>query len=136
MIPEAYVSFEIAKLLKEKGFNENTLMVYMSYGDLCKCNRYDSISNSNYNDITKNYFECTAPTHQMACAWLREVYGIYVSAIPCAKQHTIVWQQNIINLKPIKEGGMFLQLEPHRKDYNSYEEAVEAALKYSLENLI
>ena len=51
MIQEAYVSFEIAKLLKEKGFDENTLMVYMSYGDLCKCNRYDSIRNSNYNDI-------------------------------------------------------------------------------------
>ena len=54
MIQEAYVSFETAKLLKEKGFDENTLMVYMSYGDLCKCNRYDSIRNSNYNDITKN----------------------------------------------------------------------------------
>ena len=56
MIQEAYVLFETAKLLKEKGFDENTLMVYMSYGDLCKCNRYDSIRNSNYNDITKKLF--------------------------------------------------------------------------------
>ena len=70
MITEDYVSFETAKLLKEKGFDESTSMVYMSYGDLCKLNRYDSIRNSNYNDITKNYFEYTAPTLQMAMKWL------------------------------------------------------------------
>ena len=82
MIQEAYVSFEIANLLKEKGFDENTLMVYMSYGDLCKCNRYDSIRNSNYNDITKNYFKCTAPSHQMAMKWLREVHNIDICVFP------------------------------------------------------
>ena len=82
MIKEDYVSFETAKLLKEKGFDESTSMVYMSYGDLCKLNRYDSIRNSNYNDITKNYFEYTAPTHQMAMKWLREVHNILITIIP------------------------------------------------------
>ena len=78
MITEDYVSYEVAKLLKEKGFDESTSMVYMSYGDLCKCNRYDSIRNSNYNDITKNYFEYTAPTLQMAMKWLREVHNLFI----------------------------------------------------------
>lgn len=133
MVKEAYVSFDVAKLLKNKGFDgdcENECHMFyhemtdriMPIMEIGMVPDYDTV-----------YF---APTHQMVMAWLREAYGIHVSAIPCAKQHTIVWQQNIINLKPIKEGGMFLQLEPHRKDYNSYEEAVEAALKYSLENLI
>lgn len=135
MIQEAYVSFEIAKLLKEKGFDESTSMVYMSYDDLCKLNRYDSIRNSNYNDITKNYFECTAPTHQMAMKWLRDEKNILIYVYP------------VINL-PVKDDNTFhwrwdgkkkIHCAPHigkKYNYESYEDAVEAALKYTLENLI
>ena len=125
---EAYVSFETAKLLKEKGFDENTLMVYMSYGDLCKCNRYDSIRNSNYNDITKNYFECTAPTHQMAMKWLREIYRIDIvieisdPSVNNRKYYCVIWDKN--------NDSYILDL------FDSYEDAVEAAIKYCLENLI
>lgn len=136
MIQEAYVSFETAKLLKEKGFDENTLMVYMSYGDLCKCNRYDSIRNSNYNDITKNYFECTAPTHQMAMKWLRD------------KKNILIYVYPVINLPVTDDDTLFhwrwdgkqkIYSAPHigdKHNYESYEEAVEAALKYCLQNLI
>ena len=125
---EAYVSFETAKLLKKKGFDENTLMVYMSYGDLCKCNRYDSIRNSNYNDITKNYFECTAPSHQMAMKWLREIYGIDIvieisdPSVNDRKYYCVIWDKN--------NDSYILDL------FDSYEDAVEAAIKYCLENLI
>ena len=125
---EAYVSFEIAKLLKEKGFDENTLMVYMSYGDLCKCNRYDSIRNSNYNDITKNYFECTAPTHQMAMRWLREVHNIDICVFPYQADY-ISYSYKV---KIYKNKEIYLTIT----DSKTYEDAVEAALKYCLENLI
>ena len=128
MIKEAYVSFETAKLLKEKGFDENTLMVYMSYGDLCKCNRYDSIRNSNYNDITKNYFECTAPTLQMAMRWLREVHNIDICVFP--------YQDDYISysykVKIYKNKEIYLTIT----DSKTYEDAVEEAIKYCLENLI
>ena len=133
MIQEAYVSFETAKLLKEKGFDENTLMVYMSYGDLCKCNRYDSIRNSNYNDITKNYFECTAPTLQMAMKWLIEEKNIFIVIEPHdydyinEKSKSFSWSLWI--------GGNYYECI-ESKDYPSYEEAIEAALKYCLNNLI
>ena len=128
MIQEAYVSFEIAKLLKEKGFDENTLMVYMSYGDLCKCNRYDSIRNSNYNDITKNYFECTAPTHQMAMKWLREVHNIDICVFPYQADY-ISYSYKV---KIYKNKEIYLTIT----DSKTYEDAVEAALKYCLQNLI
>lgn len=134
MITEDYVSFETAELLKEKGFNESTSMVYMSYGDLCKCTRYDSICNSSYNDITKNYFECTAPTLQRAMKWLRKVHKIHIQ----------IWI--------LEEKGYWFNIEKilnaqykHKSLYSSglediyfetYEEAVEAAIKYCLENLI
>ena len=134
MIIEEYVSFETAKLLKEKGFDESTSMVYMSYGDLCKLNRYDSIRNSNYNDITKNYFECTAPTHQMTMKWLREKYNIYISIqpdFPSDKDYKMCWcwsasilHENCISLK---EYQCYIE---------TYEQAVEAGIKYCLENLI
>ena len=51
MITEDYVSFEIAKLLKEKGFNEKVISFY-PLGDIQR------------------------PTLQMAMKWLREVYNI------------------------------------------------------------
>ena len=130
MITEDYVSFETAKLLKEKRFDESTSMVYMSYGDLCKLHRYDSIRNSNYNDITKNYFECTAPTHQMAMKWLREKKDIIIVIQPeyfnveskCSMWSCDTWWND--------------NYEKVQGDFSSYEEAVEAALKYVLENLI
>ena len=134
MIPEAYVSFEIAKLLKEKGFDENTLMVYMSYGDLCKCNRYDSIRNSNYNDITKNYFECTAPTHQMTMAWLREIHNIHIEiyVIKNYDKKICEYTYTIMDLNfPGSDDGIDCCNE-----YKTYEQACESAIKYCLERLV
>ena len=128
MIQEAYVSFETAKLLKEKGFDENTLMVYMSYGDLCKCNRYDSIRNSKYNDITKNDFECTAPTHQMAMKWLREVHNIDICVFPYQADY-ISYSYKV---KIYKNKEIYLTIT----DSKTYEDAIEEALKYCLQNLI
>lgn len=127
MITEDYVSYEVAKLLKEKGFDESTSMVYTSYGDLCKLNRYDSIRNSNYNDITKNYFEYTAPTHQMAMKWLREEYGISIeiSALKC--HH---WVYTIYKLLEVRVVEVW-----NDGTYVSYESATNDALKYCLENL-
>ena len=131
MITEDYVSFETAKLLKEKGFDESISMVYMSYGDLCKCNRYDSIRNSDYNDITKNYFEYTAPTLQMAMKWLREK-GIYITIIygDYPSLNKVFWTPQIDSLEGFNLPDSFY------KEYDKYEEACEAAIKYCLENLI
>ena len=126
-IKEDYVSFETAKILKEKGFDESISMVYMSYGDLCKLHRYDSICNSNYNDITKNYFECTAPTLQMAMKWLREVHNVFIE--PKMSKNTFLWGYRV----SISNGRTRCI---HANIFNKYEEACEAAIKYCLENLI
>ena len=57
MITEDYVSFEIAKLLKEKGFDE-------------ECQQY-------YGD-----YEYPCPTLQMAMKWLRNVHNIHFVVEP------------------------------------------------------
>ena len=128
MITEDYVSFETAKMLKEKGFDESTSMVYMSYSDLCKLNRYDSIRNSNYNDITKNYFEYTAPTLQMVMKWLRKVHNLFIEMHIQNNGSYIGYIYNT--------NGFGLIGWDKRRISSSYEEACEIAIKYCLENLI
>lgn len=124
MIQEAYCSYEVAKLLKEKGFNEPCLFYYFSDGKIEK-----AVGLKDKNTACVSTF--SAPTHQMARAWLRQEYYIYADPIKqgnyndCSEYYTwIVARMGII----------------HRNssvvDKLSYEEAVEAALKYSLENLI
>ena len=86
MITEDYVSFETAKLLKEKGFDEH-----------CFCINYPlpegehhsiilpNLLNNSMIPFTDEYKFCrykedfiTIPTFQMAMKWLREVHGIHI----------------------------------------------------------
>lgn len=67
MITEDFCSFEVAKLLKEKGFNEPCYSYYdyerkVQHIDL-PVETCDMILESN---------EYLAPTHQMAMKWLRK----------------------------------------------------------------
>ena len=139
MITEDYVSFETAKLLKEKGFDESTSMVYMSYGDLCKLNRYDSIRNSNYNDITKNYFEYTAPTLQMAMKWLRIEHNIHIEPHIEKTKYSYGYMPNYIDLKELKQHFPFNEFDFSNADKYvciTYDKACEVTIKYCLEHLI
>lgn len=138
-IKEDYVSFETAKLLKEKGFDESISMVYMSYGDLCKLHRYDSIRNSNYNDITKNYFECTAPTLQMAMKWLRIEHNIHIEPHIVRTKCSYGYMPNYIDLKELKQHFPFDEFDFSNADKYvciTYDKACEATIKYCLEHLI
>lgn len=118
---EAYVSFEVANLLKEKGFNERSSASYDSKGEL----------QEGYGYWNKTPIWYAAPTHQMACAWLREK-GIYITIIygdyPANKK--VFWTPQIDSLEGFDLPDSFYQ------EYDLYEDAVEAALKYCLENLI
>lgn len=121
MIQEAYCSYEIAKLLKEKGFDEPCRYFY----------KFDSkeryygteLTNSLVGD--KIYNTCT---HQMAMAWLREK-GIHMS----------------IDTVISSNGNIYFNIDTYSEDsgwnhpvnfYDSYEDAVGASLKFCLENLI
>ena len=125
MIKEAYVSFETAKLLKEKGFDESCYQKYDSDGEL-------SFNHVGYINSEKSCddFYALAPTHQMAMAWLREVHNINIDIVPVWNQ--IRWEYQIFIITPTTSQ------HPYVDDtlYLNYEEAVDAALKYVLENLI
>ena len=139
MIKEAYVSFELVKLLKEKGFNEATNRYYNA--------QYDEIrtvsdtfmtywNNEEHMKVLMMEGALAIPTHQLAMAWLREVYNVFIYVEP------FITTNGLQGYKPYctKIGGEFMWINPLRKYSNTssdtYYEAVEAALKYSLENLI
>ena len=110
MITEDYVSFETAKLLKEKGFEQfGCDKQYNTQGDLCSGYCYGPV----------------APTLQMVMKWLREVHHIFIRVIQSHIEYcTCEIYYNIVHHYEFRES------------FNTYEEACEAAIKYCLEKLI
>jgi len=122
MITEDYVSFEVAKLLNEKEFDERSAASYDLKGRLQEGAAYWNSTPSWY----------AAPTLQMACKWLREVHHYYIQV----EFDPPTFSADIYKMDEIDEYGSAEHIPPTFANANSYEEAVEAALKYTLENLI
>ncbi len=134
MITEDYVSFETAKLLKEKGFQAKCTACYHSdpshtfelvSGRINYCNprfsKYKMIPPYN------------APTLQMAMKWLREVHKLDMDiSIEYTTEKVKVYYYSILKRTSIRD----IDCLHSETNFNSYEEACEAAIKYCLENLI
>lgn len=122
MITEDYVSFEVAKLLKERGFNELTPLSYsLPYGyesHIPCCNGVDT-------DFVSRI------TLQMAVKWMRTKKGIAVIPVLSSilDNEKFLWDIKIV---VAKTGDTYSQ----GWVYEEQEEAAEAAIKYCLENLI
>lgn len=116
MITEDYVSFEIAKLLKEKGFDELCHKAYNYEGHLCNGFTYGP----------------HAPTLQMAMKWLREVHSLYIDIVTSFSQDGICYTFSCSNTMDLIQGTKGTSYH----EYQTYEQACEAAIKYCLENLI
>ena len=126
-ITEDYVSFEVAKLLKEKGFDQNCATYYLD-GQVWR-HYYGEV-------IPKGKKIYAVPTQAMAMKWLREVHKIGI--FPSTYTFTIGYGTeerhpygtaiiNLVNYELITDDIM---------PRNSYEEACEAAIRYCLEHLI
>lgn len=150
MIKEAHCSYEVSKLLKEKGFQAPTSFVWYESTpkSISKENSYRVsmdlfyISETAETPITYNNGEIpeyidrnvySAPTHQMAMAWLREK-GVYIN-IFVDDDSEDPWTYNIFARK---DGKMTCAYHHHGRYFplGGYDTALEEALKYCLENLI
>ena len=121
-ITENYCSFEVAKLLKEKGFDAECRAAYTNYGKLFTTQIQQYITNAL---CSRGYlWDCTAPTIQMVMKWLREVHKLHIE--PHIQAHKN-YNGNIYNL----DGELLLGFPSE-----SPEQACEAAIKYCLEHLI
>ena len=123
---EDYVSFEIAKMLKEKGFDEDTICVYIGRYLLIKGE--GTISNATDMPIIP------APTQQMAMAWLREkriIITIDYDEYEISDNKKVGYGWNIQKIEKPTE---YFKISIHV--FDNYEETVENAIKYCLTNLI
>lgn len=135
IITEDYVSFEIAKLLKEKGFNTHLITFYL----INKEKNEGVFQTTTFSDDAvdnSSEFYCLAPTQQMTMKWLREVHNYYIQIMldswACGGHmgYYVVIQKIDSNFE--------IMLQDYVDDvfYKTYEDAVEAAIKYCLKNLI
>lgn len=132
MISEDFVSFETAKLLKEKGFNEKVICYYDDGGSL-NLNKFVEFQCCNQG-YGSNIF--AAPTLQMAMKWLREVHNIMVSPYALSLGYYFeifdLANRDLTGCKPLYKVGI-----PNKEAVSStYEQACEEAIKYCLEKLI
>lgn len=139
---EQYVSFEVAKLLKEEGFDWKVFHFYDENGHL-KHREGDCYSLYNWNYPTNDEYGsqyCSAPTQQMACDWLREEKNIYVTAVPDIGNSLRFYPAIYVIKGEIPEEYWFEYInsvvEELHKSYDKPQQAVKAALQYVLTNLI
>ena len=113
MIKEAYCSYEVSKLLKEKGMDKKYFTYYIQK------NNTDGTSEA-----------ITTCTHQMAMAWLREVHHIAIN-IGWGEifEDQYKWWSIVLNMD---SGDILCEYDYHI----SYEQSCEAAIKNCLEKLI
>lgn len=128
MINEDYVSFETAKLLKDKGFNENCSRSYVKD----KLTVSQGFNNSYYKTMYSDeyYRPISAPTLQMAMKWLREVHHIPIEILWHYDSNSDIEEWYFVHHVELKI------LPNNIEYYETYEEACEASIKYCLENLI
>ncbi len=137
MIKERYVNVEVAKLLRDKGFDEECIKTYnISNGQMYiggeSCN-------SEFTDISEMI---TAPTQSMACDWVEETFNISIEVLVGINGYRI----EILN--GLKDPNIASSIIIH--DFNddalcgdnsdgswsSKELAYNEALKYVLTNLV
>ena len=139
MITEDYVSFEIAKLLKEKGFNERLLTFYITdeekkEGDFQTMAFTDDKIDNNHSDYCY-----LAPTLQMAMKWMRIEHNIHIEPHIVKTKCSYGYMPNYIDLKELKAHLPLDEFDFSNADKYTCitpDKACEVALKYCLENLI
>lgn len=128
-ITEDYVSFETAKLLKEKGFNSKCNKCYAYFAD-------DEIRvlNLKYSKLAQLLIEDRYPcvTLQMAMKYLREVHGLFISI----GNDDLDYNWQIFDIKNRTKDLDPICLTDSYGGYKKYETTCDAAIKHCLEKII
>lgn len=130
MIIEVFVSFETAKLLKEKGFDGECRDYYNTDGRFCS---EDFKSDWNHGGLgTITIF--SAPTLQMTMEWLLDTYKLHIVPTPYPHEDgEFYWAYKITFLD---SDTLAVMVVKQKAGFDSKENACEGAIKYCLENLI
>lgn len=125
---EDFTSFELAKKLKEKGFNEPCYGYYHCNGgndsfELCGNGDCDF-------QISKNQYRVAAPTISQVLKWLREEKKLHIEVMFISPTPNRV-KYYITNI-----GGDRGFMDISDEHYETWEQAALAGIEYVLDNLI
>lgn len=126
-ISEDYVSFETAQLLKEGGFEEYCEAFYRDDGIL-----NEFVGNYNHIEQDKEKPHYSAAEHWQVLKWLRIKHNIWVEIllfdIGWLERGKFCFQWRVYNNTE--------EWETNTTEYKTPEETTEAAISYTLKNLI
>ena len=129
---EYYVSLEVAKLLKEAGFDWEVNHSYPDRESLDNsCSGYMEDLSFYHNLNDGKYGGMSAPTLEIAQRWLRVVKGIHLYVRPILDEHKYVVTVVVDDLT----WGQVNDNNGTSKRFNTYEEAQEAGIKKALEHI-
>ena len=126
-----FVTFEIAKKLKEKGFpqvKKGTLAMYNEDGEW-----FSLASNPDDYEYTFEDFDdkdCVWPTISQVLKWLRNKKNLY--CLPFFEQGIDLWFYTICKPSCGSEFPEFIS----ESDYDTYDQSAIAGIEYVLNNLI
>lgn len=136
MIHEEICTYEVCKLAKEKGFPQE--FNYPHFKSKLDYYNHKGELNGDVGDILKLRIKhkpvpeemkpIAAPTQSLLQRWLREQEGIYVYIFPHHIEGKIIYASRAI--APNQDDALIPQF------FDTYELALEDALKYALENLV
>ena len=112
---EQLISFETAKLAKEKGFNISGINIYENENLLC------DVEFKNWNNGTLCLL---APTQSLLQKWLREKHQLFITVNAKGVIDEIVWYNNV-TIRTKKD-------HKFENYYRTYEEALEVGLLEAL----
>jgi hypothetical protein len=120
---EQLITFETAKLAKEKGFDGMCYGGYYRYNTdknpiwLHTDGTFKSLSYRNRSTITKDI--TLAPTQSLLQKWLRKIHIIHVE---------VIWLDTLSDIYVYRILTVGYGIRPDSIHYSSYEEALEAGL--------
>ena len=144
MIQEEICTYKVANLAKEKGFDGSGCLKHYDQNGLLRSNRsfsrFDLTIDELYKHDAPSEVQVYAPTQSLLQRWLREEKGIVIDVV-------LDWQYNIeveeiryqyrigskrrMTIEGVQTRGIVRD-----RYFDTYELALEDALKYALENLV
>lgn len=130
MNKEDYVSLEVAKLLKEKKYDEPCRASILKNGELRVYDRELSMDNLIRTDV--EYYEFLAPTIYEAQKWLRINNNIFVFVLPhyCCKYEIVEYEYWIATYFDLLEKPC--NWEKSKEYYEKYEQCLNAGILEAL----
>lgn len=125
------INFELAKLLKEKGFDKRVKGFYDTEKEL-HINYTDEMNTKGFANRHLPKGEYSAPTITEVVMWLYEEHGIWTSVVPYEDEELsqTLWENKTIHISDDYNDSSDYTF------YHSPTEAYEAAIEYILKNLI